>query len=1423
MLSGLVQMHGQGVRHGDLKSENVMLTSANWTLLTDVAAFKPVALPEDNPADFSYFFDSSGSRTCYIAPERFFRPGAGSPPTELTPQMDVFALGCVICELFLDGTRIFELSQLLDYRVGAYDPRGAVQRIADPSVRELVLHMVQLDPAARFSAERYISDWTPALFPAWFEHLRKFAATLIDKPPDERVEMVGKAFDELLAQVAQEDSASAAAAPLAGSSVVPPKVSTSPSPRSLPSSLSPGEGGVGVVSSSPTGFAVPAPSASPVRTAAERLAAEGLAADQRQQTLQARKRAPTYGSTATEDMLATSALQRDTAAFIQQSILPLERELAEGDRSLEAAPAPEGSTSALATELAADEKKKLEQARPAPIETVRAQSSVTMPVSPLLPEAVQQQRRELLLHSGPQPQIASRYPAADGLSLIVPFVTSAMRSCKLVPSKILALELLARFSRHVSDECRLQRIIPYVVSAFSDASPIVRSTAVCTLAQVAETIKEVPASDMQIFGEYLLPALHQLSSNDSEEIVLVAIASALAPLAESARRFLEASQLLKLRAASTLRSGLELPHLQDSYDKEMGALAKAFSGIVQDILTLHTTSSVKRAFMANAARVCVFFGQQRSNDLLLPLIITFLNDKDWRVREAFFHNIVGVASFVGRHSLETFILPCIQQALSDREEFVVDQAVSALSVLIELGLFSKHVMIDLCEKVAPMLLHPNVWIRFGVIGVVDAIAIALKPADTYCFVHALLRPFLQHDIAYVSKNVVLQAVLPPVSRASLNKAKAICATMLESGSARAADHNKASASMQFAMQLASSGIPETDKQKLVMMEPYISACSVGWDEDTSVLAAQSRDDMYAKLQFPVRNAPASLVHHKPAASSSEVPTFVGDTGGVPRVVLHEGWHERFSMSSGGSSQTAAASATTGSSSATSSLAGMEAATSWKFDLGTPVLTPWSGDALRHFRPKGTHIGHLCEHTAPVSCLAVSPDNLFFASGSHDGRVKIWDCQRLERNVTNRSRKTYAGSTGRVLSLAVCEGTHSVACGTDLGSLHVFRVDYSPASQLYSGLATVRTYDGLDGGVIGIKSWDSTSKFMLLYGLNSGTIGAFDLRAQGDAFKLVNESRYGLLETFVVGPNNNWIVAGTTRGFYVLWDVRFGLPVHFWRQPSKARIRRLVHFEGDLVAAAAGSDDVYVWDVSTATVAQLLRVAPLGVEMPQYSFAAHANPAPPMEFGSEELHDVQVWSSSVVAEANKAIQQQQGPPPASAAAAASSASSSTASSSPSSSSLSAAGSPSSSSLLAFSDELGPSNPPQQVQTSALFCARNYILTGGSDCCVRFWDCKSTSSGGAPASSASYTVCGPEQPPMAYSSKIVEGCFVQQATATKPAPVPQGLVHHTPSGLDSRALSAAARVHHDSILDIAAAESPHHMLLTAGRDGVIKVWK
>jgi phosphoinositide-3-kinase regulatory subunit 4 len=122
-----------------------MVTSWNWVYLTDYVCYKPVFLPEDNIAYFSYFFDSSSShhrprnfvdlftamkRTrCYVAPERWYKSEEfKTPPTgELTPAMDIFSLGCVIAELFLE-TELFDSSKLLGYLKGTYDPAPSVSK-----------------------------------------------------------------------------------------------------------------------------------------------------------------------------------------------------------------------------------------------------------------------------------------------------------------------------------------------------------------------------------------------------------------------------------------------------------------------------------------------------------------------------------------------------------------------------------------------------------------------------------------------------------------------------------------------------------------------------------------------------------------------------------------------------------------------------------------------------------------------------------------------------------------------------------------------------------------------------------------------------------------------------------------------------------------------------------------------------------------------------------------------------------------------------------------------------------------------------------------------------------------------------------------------------------------------------------------------
>lgn len=176
LLLALRHSHGAGVCHGDINIDNVLLTSWSWVLLSDFASFKPTMLPEDNPGAFSFFFDTSGRRTCTVAPERFYTPDkaeGGDTASfkygpSLQPAMDIFSLGCVIFELMTAGKPLFDLSQLLQYRAGVLDLDARLSLLPDARARDLVRHMVDLDPAKRHTAADYLGTFGGGLFPPAF-------------------------------------------------------------------------------------------------------------------------------------------------------------------------------------------------------------------------------------------------------------------------------------------------------------------------------------------------------------------------------------------------------------------------------------------------------------------------------------------------------------------------------------------------------------------------------------------------------------------------------------------------------------------------------------------------------------------------------------------------------------------------------------------------------------------------------------------------------------------------------------------------------------------------------------------------------------------------------------------------------------------------------------------------------------------------------------------------------------------------------------------------------------------------------------------------------------------------------------------------------------------------------------------------------
>ncbi|KAG0266360.1 Serine/threonine-protein kinase [Mortierella polycephala] len=645
LLKGLADSHARNIYHGDIKTENCLMTSWNWVYLSDFAGYKPTFLPEDNPADFSFFFDTSSRRTCYLAPERFYKPGvdhekqrqADDPENifaGLTAAMDIFSIGCVIAELFSEGTPIFSLSQMFKYRSGEYDPTPYIEKIEDDHIKVLIRHMIQLDPSKRFSAEQYLTEWRDRAFPKYFyTFLHQYIYSVTES--------------------AGESSHSAAVDSTVFSNGLEP-----------------------------------------------------------------REHKP---KTDADEKIERIYHDFDKISFF----LGLE--------------SPQSS-------------------EPATGENVDCNHIIKLRPAFCLDDQLTELNYRL-----PRCRAIPGYD--EGALIFLSLLCSSMRNTAFPSSKMHALDMLLSIGRYVADDIKLDRLVPYVVSCLSDEVGLVRAHALKILAKLLDEVETLDVINVTIFPEYILPALQAFPS-DNEVLVRSTYAGCVAQFAQTSLRYLELAQLLKNDGAfigNEADGDTEGSPYEATYDSALYDLQVAIEEQIRALL-VDQDSSVKRALLSDMTSLCIFLGKQRVDDVLLSHMITYLNGRDWMLRSAFFESIVGVGTFVGGRSLEEYILPLMIQALTDAEEFVVEKVLKSLASLCDLGLFQKLAIWDLVSVVAPLLCHPNLWIRYGAIGFIASASQRLPVADIWCMIYPIIRPFMKSEIGEVNELHLRENVKPPLSR-----------------------------------------------------------------------------------------------------------------------------------------------------------------------------------------------------------------------------------------------------------------------------------------------------------------------------------------------------------------------------------------------------------------------------------------------------------------------------------------------------------------------------------------------------------------------------------------------------------------------------------------------------------------------------------
>ncbi|KAL9596764.1 MAG: hypothetical protein Q9219_005589 [cf. Caloplaca sp. 3 TL-2023] len=1205
LLCAIRDCHARNVYHGDIKTENVLVTSWNWLYLVDFSScYKKTRLPEDNPADFSYYFDISGRRTCYLAPERFLSADETDDGRGVTWAMDVFSVGCVIAELFLE-TPIFSLSQLYKYRKGEFDPTfSSLDKIQDKEIRDLVAHMVQLDPESRYAADEYLNFWRRKAFPEYFySFLHQYMGLITD--------------------------------PSSGRSPV------------LPETGNFGE------------------------------------ADERIDRVY-------YDFDKISYFLGYST-EKDRASSVQDN----------------------------------------EQ---------QATNDV-IPVQVDIPN-----NRHPASSTG-------RHLVDDGSLIFLTLVVSSLRNTARSTARLRAFDLMLAFAERITDEAKLDRILPYVTVLLNDRSEIVKAAAVRTISQLLSLITVVSPVNASVFTEYIRPRLQQVtdgSLSPTEHLVRATYASCLATLARSSSRILEMVQALRADGSiptvdpETEDGVAPSAGYQNLFEAARLDLIEYFESHTKLLLT-DSDPSVRRAFLGSVTSLCVFFGSAKASDVVLSHLNTYLNDRDWILKCAFFQTVVGVAMFIGGTGLEDFILPVMVQALTDPEEFVVEQVLASFASMAELGLFQRSKIWEMVDVIARFLMHPNLWIREAAAHFISASTVFLSSADIHCMIAPLVQPYLKYPIVNFSENSILGALRKPLSRNIMELAMTWAiksqtgvfwkpaqkqrifsfgspeqaAATISSKDLRSdllSKFSKNEEDEQWISRLRNLGMMQDDDIKLLALREYIwhmapkrladepseastpggikNLGSLGITPQTVFFEMKTRRTKSYARAGPAKHgarrgahSPSTGPHtitdalldatttiddpsgegktsfanaHKERLEGSNTarlnrikldktsldlrsrneetfttkpvtegnnhsqipsPTLVTEDQtsdgtltpneshprtGRSRIVKHKSsaidlLHRRETVKTVAETGTTVANAygqvdglhrTEGSVASSPSLNPRktdeqpsirnEIRTTHTYDgndpnvlklltsLATqnypqdvidfgPLVTPvsrrsWtkkvgSREHDRFWRPDGTLAATFGEHTASINRVIPSPDHAFFVTASDDGSVKVWDTLRLERNLAYRSRQTHRHANGaRVKCVVFVENTHTFVSSATDGSINVVRVEYRRVDDTsrYGRLRTLREYQlPKDEYAVCLEHFKAEAHSVIIMATNKSQVIALDLREMTELYRFENAVDHGIPTCLCVDLKHHWIVLGTTHGLLDFWDVRWKINVRSW--------------------------------------------------------------------------------------------------------------------------------------------------------------------------------------------------------------------------------------------------------------------------------------
>ena len=171
LLQNFKILKNMDIIHGDLTPENILLTSNLSVYISDIASFKPDKINADDIASYTYYFgsnDNTSLKGFYLAPERIVEKNSNNiSNNKKTFAMDVFSLGVIIAELFIEKN-IFTFPAMVNYKSGnikLFNIEEFLNRIKHEKIKTLIKKMIEINPDKRITIEKALNDFLKEICP----------------------------------------------------------------------------------------------------------------------------------------------------------------------------------------------------------------------------------------------------------------------------------------------------------------------------------------------------------------------------------------------------------------------------------------------------------------------------------------------------------------------------------------------------------------------------------------------------------------------------------------------------------------------------------------------------------------------------------------------------------------------------------------------------------------------------------------------------------------------------------------------------------------------------------------------------------------------------------------------------------------------------------------------------------------------------------------------------------------------------------------------------------------------------------------------------------------------------------------------------------------------------------------------------------